>query len=170
MELERVAHQVGRDVPLVREIALHLGELVEIEAQEGRIKRRGEMQGRVGIAAVIVVMRRLGADGELQRPAFLGLLRAGTGDGAAEGDSRRARHQDGAPRQTCVHSLPPRLFFASPREYAIRLYGRPRNGLNSTAGILGFPAGTPRRRSDSGYGTRSRSAGSRVRVFRRGAP
>src|SRR3954471_8178327 len=73
-------------------------------------------------------------------------------------------------RPEFIASLPQALLFASPREHAIRLYGRPRNGPNSMAGILEFPAGTPPRRSDSGYGTRSLSAGSRVRVFRRGAP
>src|SRR3954449_1798777 len=69
-----------------------------------------------------------------------------------------------------IASLPQVLLVASPREHAIRLYDRPRNGPNSTAGILGFRAGTPRRRSDNAYGTRSLLAGSRVRVFRRGAP
>src|SRR4051812_4837216 len=65
--------------------------------------------------------------------------------------------------------LPQVLLVASPREHAIRLYGRPRNGPNSTAGILGSRAGTLRRRSDSVYGKRTLLVGSRVRVFRRGA-
>src|SRR5215210_7432285 len=71
-------------------------------------------------------------------------------------------------RPEFIVSLPQALLFASPREHAIRLYGRPRNGPSSTAEILEFHAGTPPRRSDNAYGTRSRSAGSRVRVFRRG--
>src|SRR5947209_4033061 len=69
-----------------------------------------------------------------------------------------------------IASLPQALLFASPREHAIRLYGRPRNGPNSSAGILGFRVGTLRRRSGNAYGKRTPLAGSRVRVFRRGAP
>src|SRR3954451_18559007 len=65
--------------------------------------------------------------------------------------------------------LPQALLVASPREHAIRLYGRPRNGPNSTGGILGFRAGNPRRRSDNANGKRTLLVGSRVRVFRRGA-
>jgi hypothetical protein len=98
VELERVGHQVGRDLPRLREIALHLGELVEIEAQQGGIERGGEMQRRIGVAAMVVVVRRLGADGELQGSALLRRLRAGLGHRAAEGDGRRAAHQDGASR------------------------------------------------------------------------
>src|SRR5436853_5851863 len=68
-----------------------------------------------------------------------------------------------------IASLPHVLLVASPREHAIRLYDRPRNGPNSTAGILGFRAGILRRRSDNVYGKRTPLVGSRARVFRRGA-
>src|SRR5438477_2812862 len=72
-------------------------------------------------------------------------------------------------RPGCIASLPQVLLVASPREYRIRLYDRLRNGPNSTAGILGFRAGIPRRRSDNGYGKRTLLVGSRATVFRRGA-
>ena len=111
MELDRVGHQVRRGRPGVGEIALHLGELVEVETQQRRIERRREVQRRVGVAAVIVVVRRLGADRELQRAAFLGLLRSRFGDGTAKREGRRSGHQDGASRYAWVHSILPLLLF-----------------------------------------------------------
>ncbi len=77
MQLEGIGHQVGRDGPRVGEVAFELGEFREIEAQQRRIERRREMQGRVGIAAMAVIVRGLRADRELERSAALGLLSVG---------------------------------------------------------------------------------------------
>ena len=99
LELERVGHQVGRDRPGLGEIALDLGELVEVEAQQRRIERRGEVQRRVGVAAVAVVVRRLGADRELQRAAASwAVCASAVGDRPPRAKRRGAGHQDGASR------------------------------------------------------------------------
>ena len=94
LELERVGHQVGRDLPRVGEIAFDLGEFGEVEAQKRRVERGGEVQRRVGVAAVVVVVRGLGTDREIERSAFLGLLGVGLEIRSAKGERGCARHQD----------------------------------------------------------------------------
>ncbi len=75
LQLERESHQVGRNLPGLREITFDFGKLVEIEAQQGRIERCREMQRRIGVAAMRIIMRRFGADGEIQRAALFRRLR-----------------------------------------------------------------------------------------------
>src|SRR5262245_37838447 len=93
MQLESIGHQVGRDRPRLREVAFHFREFYEIEAQQRIVERRREMQRRIGIAAVTVVVRRLCADRELQRASALGLLGFGY-RGASDGECECAEQSE----------------------------------------------------------------------------
>ena len=86
LEPEGVGEAVGRYLPGFGQVALHLRIVRLVEFQERVVVRPHRVDEGERGGAVAIIVRRLGADGELEHSAALGLLRLCAGGQPAHGE------------------------------------------------------------------------------------